>query len=169
MAVDKSKASDPYDFLVPAPASKTSLSVAGRVDAALKRQMAQVLASHRFPYKNESDLVRAAVFWFMARVVAPHLDKPVQDEVRLSVELVHQAQQIARLNNATDFCQRTRQAIEVLMWEGAHDEATAAYRRAETFATTTREPFRSRVLNYLHTNIQLEAVRRRLPQDPSEP
>jgi hypothetical protein len=149
---------DPYDFLVPPPAPKGSVSIAGRVDVALKSHISHVIASQKFPFKNESDLVRAAVYRFMDRDIAPFLDQNIQDDFRRMQEVIRQNQAIARVNAIREFCAITRKSIETLMGDGAKEAAVQVYLNAEDYAEKSNEPLRTKVLDYLRTNIELNEV-----------
>jgi hypothetical protein len=155
-----SQVSDAYNYAVPPPAPKNSVPVSGRVDIATKSRISHIVASQKFLFKNESDLVRAAVHWFLDQVITNGMDKRFQDDVKQASALIRQQQQILRANSARDFCAATRRTIESLMGEGNTEAAVQVYVDAENHAERWNEPMRTRTLEYLHGNIELAEVRR---------
>jgi hypothetical protein len=90
--------SDPARFYVPPPKAGDGQPASAKVTSQTLRLMQEMAASGRWPFKTQSDIVRAAVHWFLYEVALP-MEPRLSDEIRAANEEVWLAQREKELSD----------------------------------------------------------------------
>ena len=151
------QASDPIDYFVDAP--KDGVAAGCRVDTATKQRIAEVVQSGATRYRTESDVLRAAIHWFLHERIAPRMDGRFQADMRLAHACVRRAQAMARVQDSNCFVRDIGASLRALVLQGAMDQAVEVWRDSLRTIEASSEPFRSRSLAALLADPALEMVR----------
>lgn len=149
--------SDPLDYFVETP--KDGVSAGCRIDKADKQRIAMIVQSGSTRYKTESDLLRAALHWFLFEKLAPRMDGRFQADLRLAHAAVRRAQMMARIQDSNNFVRDISSSIKALVLQNAIDQAVECWLDAMKVCYSSAEPFASRARDALLADQELAFVR----------
>lgn len=104
---------DPKSLWEDPPASGDSAGISARVSVSTKALIQQVVQSGLFPYRNESDLIRPALAWWLREKIAPYMDGrfdkalAYQEQLKINSELQRRLDDIERMCNSVKNAVRT--------------------------------------------------------------
>ena len=149
---------DPVDYYVEAP--RDGVAASCRIDGATKSRIAEVVQSGRTRYKTESDVLRAAVHWFLVEKVGPWMDSGrFLADLRIQAFAIRRAQTEARIQDAARFVREVSSSLMALMLNDAVEQAAQVWTEAMDTLRVSDEPFRSRAEMALRRDPKLQAVR----------
>lgn len=144
---------DPLDYYVEAP--RDGVAASCRIDGATKSRVAEVVQSGRTRYKTESDVLRAALHWFLLEKVGPRMDSRFLADVRIQAFAVRRAQTEARIQDAARFVREVSSSLLALLSNGAQEQAEEIWKEAMETLRVSDEPFRSRAEQALRADPKL--------------
>lgn len=153
----ESSVADPFDYYVEAP--KDGVPAACRVDSATKARIAEVVQSGKTRYKTESDVLRAAVHWFLLEKISPKMDGRFVADLRMQAFMIRRAQTEARIQDAVRFVREVGSSLRALVFNDAMEQAVAIWQDAMHVLESSDEPFRSRAEKALKADPELQRVR----------
>jgi len=148
---------DPFDYYVEAP--KDGVPASCRVDGATKSRIAEVVQSGKTRYKTESDVLRAAVHWFLLEKISPKMDGRFVADMRVQAFMVRRAQTEARIQDAAKFVREVASSLKALVLNDALEQAVAIWGEALQVLQVSDEPFKSRAERALRADPELQRVR----------
>jgi hypothetical protein len=148
---------DPRVYWVPPPKGGDATPASCRLSSQTHRQIQEIVASRAWPFATPSDLVRAAVHWFLIEKVMP-LEPRLSDELRAMQEETALAQ---RAKELVDYERQVALRVDHLLrlWKlGMVDEAVATWDEVERYFTS-RGAAGAAMLKRLQERPELTALR----------
>lgn len=150
---------DSFDYYVDSP--KDGVSASCRIDTATKARLSVIVQDRRFRYKTESDIIRAAVHWFLLEKIGPRMGESFEDDLRLQHLHIIRAQAEARMQDRVRFVKETVSSLRALILNGALEQAQELWSRTLEVVERSREPFKSKVTEALMSEPDLALLRER--------
>jgi hypothetical protein len=150
---------DSQRYYVPPPDTANAGSVNVRMDLDETARIQKVLQSKLFPFSNQSDLIRAAVHWFLVQI-SDRMDERFQDDLRLAERLMAAARETKRLIDMDKVVTTAIRVIHFAFSKGHYEIAREEYDNLLTFVSCLSDKNRAVAEGVMRRS---EVLRRVLP------
>jgi hypothetical protein len=131
---------------------KKSDPISLRLDLTMAEQVAVIVQSGKTTFRKNTELIKAAVHYFITKEIAPRMDKRFQDDHRIIEQRIHRLRQMERIHDVARLVKEAENVTASLKHQGFKEEAKEALQEVFADAARLSEPQRSVALTRLRAS-----------------